>query len=546
MSEQPTKTHRTTAADAQQLKEPWPEQWASFIGFFVYLLVLKSFFLPLFIIPTGSMAETLYGAHAMHTCPNCGTEYAVGWQQPPDGDARAAYHPVVQCPNCRWREYYGPPGSLSPMRAQPDSLLAEPLRPAAGDRIFVHGWSFDLPFARTDKLGPQRWDVVVFKVPTDGQTNYIKRLVGLPGEKIELIDGDLYVNDRLEPKSRDAQRSLWFPYYNQDFPPRRTAGRAAYCPRWVALDAGGGWSGLDTRVVRLSNPDSSPAIIQFATDVGNPSRPGVIQDVYAYNEPRTDLPGNIVTDVRLSAEVDVARLDDDGWIELPVTKGEHGFFARLTADHWLRLEHQPNGAADREAWDKCPWHHEDGPMHLALSHVDGRVVVEVNGRVAMESTRAQYEITPQKAATQSAAHQPPALRIAGQNAQVTLRHLLIERDVYYTSDVRVTGGAGYAVQGHPITLKANEYFMLGDNSPNSLDARFAFAGMHTDAVGPHLKAAAARPEGEGRFHPGTVPGDQLIGRAFFVYWPGFMPTTPWGSGRLPNLLPDLGRTRWIH
>ena len=97
-------TRRTTAADAQQLKEPWPEQWASFIGFFVYLLILKSFFLPLFIIPTGSMAETLYGAHAMHTCPNCGTEYAVGWQQPPDGgDARAAYHPVVQCPNCRWR-----------------------------------------------------------------------------------------------------------------------------------------------------------------------------------------------------------------------------------------------------------------------------------------------------------------------------------------------------------------------------------------------------------------------------------------------------------
>jgi hypothetical protein len=56
-------------------------------------------------------------------------------------------------------------------------------------------------------------------------------------------------------------------------------------------------------------------------------------------------------------------------------------------------------------------------------------------------------------------------------------------------------------------------------------------------VGPHLKDALAR----GEFHPGTVPADQMIGRAFFVYWPGCAPLTSAG----PNLLPDLGRARWI-
>ena len=41
-------------------------------------------------------------------------------------------------------------------------------------------------------LGPKRWDVVVFKDPEDGDTNFIKRLLGLPGELLELIDGDVY------------------------------------------------------------------------------------------------------------------------------------------------------------------------------------------------------------------------------------------------------------------------------------------------------------------------------------------------------------------
>ena len=100
-------------------REPWWEQAASFISFFIYLLILKSFFLPLFIIPTGSMAATLCGAHAVHTCPNCGVEYAIGYvEQWPPG-----YQPVVQCPNCRWREYGGGRGTLDPRRPQPTASL---------------------------------------------------------------------------------------------------------------------------------------------------------------------------------------------------------------------------------------------------------------------------------------------------------------------------------------------------------------------------------------------------------------------------------------
>ena len=82
-----------------------------------------------------------------------------------------------------------------------------------------------------------------------------------------------------------------------------------------------------------------------------------------------------------------------------------------------------------------------------------------------------------------------------------------------------------------------EYYLLGDNSRNSQDARLSFASGNRDPVGPHLKQA----EREGHFQYGTVPADQMLGRAFFVYWPGFMMLSPTGH----NLLPDLGRARWI-
>lgn len=522
-------------------KEPWPEQAASFIGFFIYLLILKSFFLPLFIIPTGSMAEGLYGEHAIHRCPNCGTEYPVGWQVMPQAPDRppVQYQPVVQCPNCRWREYYGQRELLG-RRAQPDSLLSAPLRPSAGDRIFVHGWPYDPPFAKWDELGPQRWDVVVFKVPTDGQTNYIKRLIGLPGEKIELIDGDVFVNDHVATKSAGAQRTLWFKYYAHDCIPRQAAGRAQYHPRWVALGPSG-WKDLDTRVVRFDGGEAQA--IRFVTDPRPTTEPGVVHDVYAYNEPLPEIAYNTVTDVRLSAEITATDLQDGGFVELSTTKGEHHFFARWDATG-LTLQHASAGQPAREVWGQDRTHvlaTGRGPLQLALAHVDGAVVVEVNGEPVLHTVPDQYEMTPTQAAHAARTRVPPTLELQAAHVRLTLRHLLIERDVYYTSDAHTPAGPGYAVQGNPIQLGPHDYFVLGDNSPNSLDARFAFSGPRTDPVGPHLATGTERMAGRAPFHAGTVPADQLIGRAFFVYWPGFLPLTPKG----PNLLPDLGRARWI-
>tara|TARA_B100000401_G_scaffold387663_1_gene292459 strand:+ start:51 stop:785 length:735 start_codon:yes stop_codon:yes gene_type:complete len=75
-----------------------------------------------------------------------------------------------------------------------------------GDRLFVTKYSYgyskhSFPFSPRIFSGriifsePKRGDVVVFKTPIDNRTDYIKRLIGLPGDEIQFIDGDLYLNN---------------------------------------------------------------------------------------------------------------------------------------------------------------------------------------------------------------------------------------------------------------------------------------------------------------------------------------------------------------
>jgi signal peptidase I len=95
---------------------------------------------------------------------------------------------------------------FEPFRIPSDSMMPTLLD---GDFIFVNKFTYGLrlPVANTEvvRLGsPQRGDVVVFRLPADPATNYIKRLVGLPGDHIVVREKRVYVNGQPQMLTPDG------------------------------------------------------------------------------------------------------------------------------------------------------------------------------------------------------------------------------------------------------------------------------------------------------------------------------------------------------
>ena len=102
--------------------------------------------------------------------------------------------------------FYIPSSSMEP------SLLV-------GDRLFVSKYSYgfsrhSFPFSppifngRIMFTEPKRGDVVVFKTPADNRTDYIKRLIGLPGDSVQFIDTNLYINNAEVLKSIISKKDI--------------------------------------------------------------------------------------------------------------------------------------------------------------------------------------------------------------------------------------------------------------------------------------------------------------------------------------------------
>ena len=106
-----------------------------------------------------------------------------------------------------------------------------------GDYVFVskyaYGYSkYSIPFGPDIFSGrilgsePKRGEVLVFKLPRDNETDYIKRVIGLPGDRIQMIDGRLYINNVVVPREPIAKartegrdgREVEVPTYKETLP----------------------------------------------------------------------------------------------------------------------------------------------------------------------------------------------------------------------------------------------------------------------------------------------------------------------------------------
>ncbi len=231
-------TSDTTATTSVQ---PIRETIESIVVAFILAFLFRAFVAEAFVIPTGSMAPTLMGAHKDLTCDQCGSQYQVG--------ASLEYYNDSGTPN--GTHVVGSTSSIC--RAINPIDFADPNEETfSGDRILVS--KFDYVFSK-----PKRWDVIVFKPPDESRQNYIKRLIGLPGEDVLIREGDIYVKEHTQNEYQIARKpphkilvvrqpvadtdrsvpvllknnypSLWQPW-----------SRDAQAPQWKSEQSGDGWN----------------------------------------------------------------------------------------------------------------------------------------------------------------------------------------------------------------------------------------------------------------------------------------------------------------
>ncbi len=522
----------------------------------VLALLFRTFEAEAFVIPTGSMAPTLYGRHKEAVCTKCGHTITVGASDEMDAETgllheKTRIHTAI-CPNCRYLNEVTSALSFN------------------GDRILVNKFPYELG-------NPSRWDVFVFKYPEEPNINYIKRLVGLPGETIRIRQGNLYLWDGkvekiLRKDDVDKQNAIQIAVYDDRHAPQELL-QTGWPERWAAVaqtggeDGVAGWNPVESvwkqdaaqrtfqcqgasttelNWIRYRHYVPDMAEWQLAVDGGQQSPvPRLVADFCGYNtysgsEPPVGQYPNIdshtpdaigagefwVGDLTLNCQVNIAATGPQAELILELIEGGIRYQCRIdcksatavlfkqTADREIELASAPCGLSG------------PGSHHLRFANVDDRLVLWVDDHVIEFGKGAVLD-------------QPNALipnlptdddltpaGIAARGLDATVSELVITRDIYYLANPSDSffQKALAKLLDHPeewsrryaeeaihkdtavLQISADGYLALGDNSPRSRDSRMWAQSLQ------------------------SVPRKFLVGKAFFIYWPHGVPFLNDGRG----------------
>jgi len=504
MSSSKTKKNSSEKAPRKNRAAEIANAFEGLVTAFILALVFMEFVMQAFRIPTGSMADTLKGAHFRLRCRQCGYKYDYGFDSrrltvPQQGILSGNIKPPVsRCPSCG---HYN-----SARRAIPISN---------GDRILVLKCIYQF-------VEPKQWDVIVFKNPLDPTINYIKRLIGRPGETVEIIDGDIYINGQISRKPPKVRNELWMTVYDNDYQPVRPREPSFNNHPWQhpfknIADSKWRLDKANPTLLRLDSPPDKINTLIYDTTIGNDFRATYAYDdvkMYDYMPYCSDLMvrfycllaephGCIGINLSKYQTAYKARLDFTGNMVIEATKGQQ------TIELAHRLIEPP-------ALNK--------PALVKFANVDHQLIFQF----AEEKLTYDLGRRPDDAGERKTDIQPQ-VRIFG-SGKLTLSHIAIFRDIHYTAKKSPNSHeTGRATEGNPFTLGKDQFFVLGDNSPNSEDGRW----WSRPGIGNNNRS----------YEPGIVPRDYLVGKALFVYWPsGFR---PFANSRLA-VIPNIGQMRFIH
>ncbi len=602
----PSAAEIAAATETAPQVDGWRETIESVVIALILAFLFRTFEAEAFVIPTGSMGPTLMGLHKDVHCPECGFRYQAGVSFEAD-DMKGRRNVIdsgpyagqfvraqtCTCPNCRYT------ASVDPERRSSEKLADHTLS-YAGDRIWVSKAFYAVS-------QPKRWDVAVFKYPLGADQNYIKRLVGLPGEALRIFRGDLYTLPMpdSEPEASASQTSLSMsefqiarkpphkvlatlqPVYDNDhlLPAQAKLGLPR---RWQPIDAeptqaAHHWQPADDgraftvdgqldeawlayQHILPSSFDWEALAAGKTLPAASRPRPQLITDFCAYNtgtdqtsrwlpnpEPRS-LGIHWVSDLAVEIETEIRGAK--GHITLAIVEAGRLLSCRIdvaTGKAELAIDSLPDFAPKATTNVKGA-----GIYQLRFANVDDQLLLWVDGEEVAFDTKTEYRLdspsSGDPAATgildselmvepnqvlPTAADLAP-VRIASNGLSLEVRHLRVCRDIYYVAVYKPNPHSDYyrlcdyvnnpfsidnareiaeffsqpgrwaamgslAIRDFP--LEADQFLMLGDNSPSSSDSRF----WENDYRASHY----------------YVPRELLIGKAFFVYWPHAWETHPY-------------------
>ncbi len=476
----PAKSAAATPVQPAQKSHAFRETVESIVIAFVLAFLFRTFEAEAFVIPTGSMAPTLMGRHKDVDCPKCGHRYQVSASEeaPDDPNQMPALCIAGMCPMCQYVMPMVPKDRIPPGVVEGVPENYDPQPSYNGDRILVNKYLYTFS-------DPQRWDVVVFKFPEDAKINYIKRLVGLPGETLRIFQGDLFVRDgdaksandfRIERKPPEKVLAMRQAVHDTNNDPVELA-LAGWPRRWQGQKGrDGGWmieSSFDGPTVRqifnaqtenggegwLHYNHFTPTYEAWQTALGAygkeahmpEARPRLITDANPYNARITGAPHShrleVYSDLLgvhwvgdLMVEADVKVDSPTGQLMLELVEAGKKF--RCTID-------LANGEATLSAPGDDGYApkaktivSKPGNYHLGFANVDDQLLLWVDGTLVDFDSDTGYDaekvfgnrlnIRPQTSDSDPGDFAP--VRIGAKDANLSITRLQVWRDIYYIAD----------------------------------------------------------------------------------------------------------------
>jgi len=567
---------------------------------FTLALLFRAFEAEAFIIPTGSMAPTLMGRHKDLACESCGRDFRVGCSAEEDDHsqslraesakkarelarlkssetssgigikereirrrqierlesegvqlrAKLAEKMVgsAKCPNCGYETDF--------VQEVGGHMQYDPQYPSFnGDRILVDKFTYDF-------VEPKRWDVIVFKYPEDAKTNYIKRLVGLPGETVSIAGGDIWTSRggaaaEIARKPPDTMRAMLQCVHDSRHVSAdlQKAGWPLCWSDWSPPDRGpaGSWTTADEgRSFSLSSGSADgPATLRYqhffptaeewegvrrSESFAGRVRPTRIDDFQPYNA-KGSRP-HWVGDLALEIICEIAG-QEGGTLTLDLVEGgatHRCTFDLATGEATLTLANGGD-AASALPRARTPVRGQ-GSWKILFANVDDELSLFVaDRRMAFDQPTTwrrdiddvprnrPVEVVIKPGSVEPSDLSPVGITAAG--TDISVKHLRVLRDTFYIGAFDVARSDEILEQDRrDFNLEADQFFVLGDNSAASKDSRLWLEGHHVDR-------------------------DLLIGKAMAIFWPHAVPASwsvPLKIGgtelRLPSW-PNFGRMRFV-